>query len=175
VRVQFAYNQEELVDASLRFSARSKAVRAIWRKRTAWAAFLAGVLVFAIFGFSLKGAIAGVLAVLLTVIIDPLTYQYQWRRNLRKIVKERYGEQNQFLCEVELIPEGLMTKSENIQSNTEWEAIDEVVPTSDSVDIFGRKGGVIVRNRAFSSSEERQQFIELAREYTNRAKAIRET
>ena len=172
MRVQFTYTQEDLVDASLRFSARSQSVRVMRRKRTAWAALLAWLLVFVMFRFSIKGAIGGIVAALMVVIIDPLTYDYQSRKNLRKIVKERYGEENEFVCEVELLPEGLKTSGQNIQASTEWETIQEVVSTSDSVDIFGRKGGVIVRNRAFSSPEERQRFIELAREYMNRASVV---
>jgi hypothetical protein len=165
MRVQFSYSQEDLVDASLRFAARSKSVRLMRRKRTAWLALLAWLLVFVFFRFSFHGAIAGMIAALIVVITDPFTYNYELRKNLRKIAKERYGEENEFVCEVELLPEGLKTSAENIQGTTAWKTIDEVVSTDDSVDIFGRKCGVIVRNRAFSSAEERARFIELAREY----------
>src|SRR5882762_1068741 len=169
MRVQFIYSQEDLVDASLRFLARSKSVRLMRRKRTAWLALLAWLLVFVFFRFSFHGAIAGMVAALIVVITDPFTYNYELRKNLRKIAKERYGEENEFVCEVELLPEDLKTSAENIHGTTAWETIDEVVSTDDSVDIFGRKGGVIVRNRAFSSAEERARFIELAREYMNLA------
>jgi hypothetical protein len=172
MRVQFTYNQEDLVDAAMRFSARSKSVRLMRRKRTAWLALLAWLLVFVFFRFSFHGAIGGMVAALIVVITDPWLYNYELRKNLRKIAKEQYGEENEFSCEVELLPEGLKTSGQNIQCTTEWETIEEIVSTSDSVDIFGRKGGgVIVRNRAFSSAEERQRFIELAREYMNRASA----
>ena len=175
MRVQFIYSQEDLVDASLRFAARSKSVRLMRRKRTAWLALLAWLLVFVFFRFSFHGAIVGLVAALIVVITDPLVYNYELRKNLRKIAKERYGEENEFVCEVELLPEGLKTSGktsgENIQGTTGWETIEEVVSTDDSVDIFGRKGGVIVRNRAFSSAEERARFIELAREYMNQARA----
>ena len=159
MRVQFNYTQEDLVDASLRFAARSKSLRLMRRKRTAWLAFLAWLLVFILTRYSVKGFISGMVAALIVVITDPWTYKYELRKNLRKVAKERYGEENEFVCEVELLPEGLKTSGEtsgeNIQGITGWETIDEVVSTDDSVDIFGRKGGVIVRNRAFSSAEER--------------------
>ena len=172
MRVQFTYSQEDIVDATMRFSARSKSLRALRHKRTAWAALLSWLLVFAIFRFSIKAAISGLVAALLVVIIDPFTYNYQHRKNMRKIFKEQYGEENEFICEVELLPEGIKMSGKNSQCRTEWETIEEIVPTKDSVDIFGRKGsGVIVRNRAFSSTEERLHFIELAREYMNRAQA----
>ena len=174
MRVQFTYSQEDLVDASLRFAARSKSIRAMRLKRLVWSALLVGSSIFVLFRFSLKGAIAGAAAVVIIFIADLFTYNYQYRKNLRKIWKEQYGEENEFVCEVELLPEGLKTSGEtsgeNIQGITGWETIDEVVSTDDSVDIFGRKGGVIVRNRAFSSAEERARFIELAREYMNQAR-----
>jgi hypothetical protein len=171
MRVKFSYTQEDIVDASLRLLARSKSVRLMRRKRTAWLALLAWLLVFVISRYSIKGAIGGLVAALIIVIIDPLTYNYESRKNLRNVAKESYGEENEFVCEVELLPEGLKTSGQNIQAISEWETIEEVVSTDDSVDIFGRKGGVIVRNRAFSSAEERRRFIELAPEYMNRASA----
>jgi hypothetical protein len=172
MRAQFTYSQEDLVDATMRFSARSKSIRAMRRKRALWSALLLGAAIFVLFRFSLKGAVSGVAAALIAIIIDPLTHKYQYRKNLRKIWKEQYGEENEFSCEVELLPECLKTSGKNSQCSTEWEAIEEIVSTDDSVDIFGRKGsGVIVRNRAFSSAEERTRFIELAREYMNRASA----
>jgi molybdate-binding protein len=59
---------------------------------------------------------------------------------------------------------------DNTRTVYEWKLVEEMVSTGDSVDIFTRSGGVIVRNRAFSSSEERQRFIEMAREYMNQAR-----
>jgi hypothetical protein len=57
-----------------------------------------------------------------------------------------------------------------------WNDIEEIVPTSDSVDIFGRKGGgCIVRNRAFVSTAERQRFLETATAYLNQARGVNAT
>jgi hypothetical protein len=173
MRVQFTYTQEDLVDATMRFSARSKSLRALRRKRAVWSALLLWSVILVVLRFSMKGAISGAVAALIALIIDPFTHRYQYRRNLRKVFKEQYSEENEFICEVELLPECLKTSGKNSQCSTEWETIEEILSTKDSVDIFGRKGGgVIVRNRAFSSAEERQRFIDLAREYMNLAKAV---
>ena len=102
--------------------------------------------------------------------IEPFLHKYQLRKHLRKLFREMYGDQNHFTCEVELSPEALKTNSEPGQNTTEWAKIEEVVPTSDSVDIFGPAAAVVVRNRAFTSAEERQRFIDLAREYMNQAR-----
>jgi hypothetical protein len=172
MRVQFTYTQEDLVDATMRFSARSKSLRGLRRKRSMLSALLLGSVIFVVLRFSMKGAIGGAVAALIALIIDPFTHRYQYRRNLRKIFKEQYGEDNEFICDVEVLPEGLNISGKNSQCHTEWATIEEIMSTEDSVDIFGRKGGgVIVRSRAFSSAEERQRFIDLARDYVNRARA----
>jgi hypothetical protein len=54
----------------------------------------------------------------------------------------------------------------NKQIVLEWESVEEITESEDSVDIFTRDGGgVIVRKRAFKSSEELEQFIGLAQSY----------
>jgi hypothetical protein len=171
MRVKFTYSQEDLVDATLRFSARSKSLRALRHKRALWGALGACAVIFVLFRFSLIGALAGVIAAIIVLIIDPFLYDRQYRKNLRTLLRERYGDENEFICEVELTPERLKMIGPDSQSSAGWEIIEEVVSTNDSVDIFGRKAhGVIVRNRAFTSAEERQQFIDLAREYMKRAR-----
>jgi hypothetical protein len=172
MRVEFTYSQEDLVDASMRFTARSQSIRLMRLKRRIWASLLVWFFILALFRFTIKGVIGGLIAGLIVMAIDPMIYEYQLRKNLRKYVKERHGDENEFVCEVELLPEGLRTSSHESQSNNEWETIEDVVSTSDSVDIFGRKGGVIVRNRAFTTAAARQQFIDLARDYMNRARGL---
>lgn len=175
MRVKFTYSQEDLVGASMRFTARSQSIRLLRLKRRIWTSLLVWFVILALFRFSFKGVIGGLVAGLIAMAIDPMIYEYQLRKNLRKYCKERYGDENEFVCEVELLPAGLRTSSHDCQSNNEWETIEEVVSTSDSVDIFGRKGGVIVRNRAFTTAEERQQFIDLARDYMIRARGLNST
>jgi hypothetical protein len=172
MRVKFTYNQEDLVDATVRFSARSKSLRALRNRRRLWSALLMWVIMWALFRFSIIGALIGVGAGMVVLLADLLWYNRQYRRNLRKLFRDTYGDENEFVCQVELTPEALKTSGKDCQHNTGWEMIEEVISTNDSVDIFGRQGKcVIVRNRAFGSVEDRQRFIELAREYMNRAQA----
>ena len=52
----------------------------------------------------------------------------------------------------------------NKQVILEWQRVEAIEETSDSVDIFTRDGGgVVIRSRAFGSEGERSQFIEIAR------------
>lgn len=173
MRVSFKYSQEDLVDATVRFAARSKAVKGMRRRQLFWSAVLLASLAILILKVSIVGMLVAAVAVVVVIIINPYLYDRRYRKNLAKLYKEKLGSENEFTCEVELLPEHLKTSSQNCWSAMEWKDIEEFVPTGDSVDIFGRKGGgVIVRNRAFSSAEERNRFIDLAREYLKKSHGL---
>jgi|SRR5215831_17450117 len=169
MKVQFVQSQEEIVDATMRFYARSKVVSEMQQNNVFWMALVAGLLLFALFRFSGKGLIGGMIAAMICILAGPWYYRYAQRKSVGKVLRESYGDENEFVCTVELLPEGLKTNSINIESIAPWETL-EVVTTSDSVDIFSRRGGVVVRNRAFSSNEERDRFIDLVRSSINRAR-----
>jgi len=167
MRVQFTYTQDDMVDASKRFLARSKVVRS-WRwQGLASVAFLGWLLVFLMF-FStpLKGALIGLIAAAVSALIYPVIHKRAIEKRLRKLCKEKFGDTNVFTCEVDLTPSGVWTQSINTQTTSEWKMVEEILVTEDSVDIFNRHGGgVVVRNRAFNSEDEKQQFVDLARSY----------
>ena len=172
MQVSFTYSQEDLVDATVRFAERSKALRDNRRRQLFWSAVLLASVAVLILKVSIMGMIVAASAVFVVVIINPYLYDRRYRKILRNLYKEKLGDENEFVCEVELLPEGMKTSSQNHQCTTEWSTVEAIEPTSDSVDIFGRKGGgCIVRNRAFSSPRERQEFIDLARQYMNRSQS----
>ena|ERR1051325_35216 len=171
MRVSFKYSQEDLVDATVRFAARSKSVQSIRRRQLFWSAVLLVAVVMLILKFSIMLMITAALAALIIISFNPYLYDRRYRKNLRAFYKEKLGDDNDFTCQVELLPEGLRTSGEDHLTLMRWDDIEEIVPGNDSVDIFGRKGGgCIVRNRAFGSTEERQRFIDLAREYMNKSR-----
>ena len=167
MRVQFEFTQEDMVDASKRFLARSKVVRS-WQKRDLLlAATLLWVLVFLFFRDTpLKGAAFGLFVAIVTALIFPSFHKKGVDKRLRKFYKEKLGDTNSFICEVVLTPTGFSTKQMNGQANYEWENVEEIVTSEDSVTIFTRDGGgVIVRRRAFTSSDQQKQFSDLANRY----------
>lgn len=171
MRVQFTHSQEEIVDALMRLRARSNVVRGMRRKRTFWMALAAAFLVVLLFRFSLKGFLIGAFAALLSVLTDPWLYRYEEKKGARKLVKEKYGEQREFLCTVDLLPEGVKVSSAEVELMFPWETVEEILGTNDSVDIFSRAGICVVRNRAFSSADERQRFINVAQQYADHARS----
>ena len=166
MRVQFEYNQEDIVDAGKRFIARSKAVNAWRRQDLMWFAILVGSATFAVFFRSPMAAVlVGLSAAILCIVLATAFYETWLEKRLGKLVKESHGDKN-LVCEVELTPDSLVTRADNTRTVTQWKDVEEIVVTDDTIDIFAKHhGGVIVRNRAFKSEAERQQFIDLAKRY----------
>jgi hypothetical protein len=165
MRVQFEFTEDDMIDASKRFSGRLKIVHSLRLKSLLATSFWVWVLVFCIFFKTpIKGVILGLIAAALCALFLPGANKRALEKGMRKIARGLFGNASSFLCEVELRPDGVWVRSMNRQTIYEWPTVEEVKDTSDSVDIFTRDGsGVVVRNRAFSSPEERTRFVELAR------------
>ena len=172
MHVRFEATEDELVNATQRFLARSKVVRS-WRwKNLVSASLIAGLIPFILF---LKRPAAAVICGVLTALICAAYYPYSYRRTvetrLRNHIRESLGARMPFICEVELIPVGVWVRQLNTQITYEWESIAEIKEAEDSVEIFTREGGgVIVRKRAFESLEEQKRFIEIAEGYLELAR-----
>ena len=169
MHVQFEFTQEDLIDVSRRSLARSGAVRS-WRLRGLLytVAFSWGLvfLFFFLLHEPMKGAIIGLIAAAVSGLLYPGSHRRAVEKRLRQLHREKFGGAGPFLCEVELTPVGVWVRQMNTQVTHEWESVERLEVTPDSVDIITRAGGgVVVRDRAFSSAEEREKFIELARGY----------
>ncbi|HEX8127886.1 MAG TPA: hypothetical protein VF527_02215 [Pyrinomonadaceae bacterium] len=158
-----------MIDTSKRFLARSEAVRS-WRlKGLLYTAALTWGVVFVFFLLVMASPITGALLGLIAAVISALVYPGSAQRNLdnrlRELHQEKFGETDTYVCEVELTPIGVWVKQMNTQVTHEWESVEEIVETADSVDIVTKLGGVSVRDRAFATTAERRKFIELAQGY----------
>ena len=171
MKVQFNYTQEDLIDSSRRFTARLKVARSWYWQNLVGTAIFSGLVFFVVFHRRpLVGLVIGTVVALFGALYYAATYQGRVDARLRRFFRERLGDENDFLCEVELTPSALLIKEKTTQSTYEWKTVQEILVTDDSVDIFTRSGGVIVRNRAFKSPDEQQQFVDLAQSYTAAAK-----
>ena len=175
MRVQFDYTIDDLVDVQMRLLKRSRAVQA-WRWRDlVLTSLLTGVLLFALIPQEIiVRIIVGIIGLLLGAVLYPVVNEMTVKRRLRKWTEENVGSARTFTCEVELDESGLHTQSNDAQIIFDWRNVEEIKETEDSVDIYFAKGGLMVtRNRAFTSTEERQRFIELAKQYSKVAEASR--
>lgn len=174
MRVEFYYTQEDLIDASKRFLARSR-VTASWRwQGLGYTALFTGVVVFSLFTYASGrpgiSALIAIVAAALSALAYPSSHRNTLERRLRKLCQEQLGDADRFLCEVEVTAAGLLVKQLNRQTLIEWPGVKEIQETSDSVDIFTRDGGgVIVRSRAFETAADKERFLELVRASINAA------
>jgi len=170
MRVQFEFTQEDSIDVIKRVLARSKVVHS-WRWKglvvNAILSWIVWTLAFVFFTASpLKGALTGLIVAGVSALLYPGAHKRAVEKRLRSFHKEKLGDLNAFICEVELTPAGVWTRQMNRQTTHEWKSVAEIVVTEDSVDFFTREGGaVVVRKRAFKSPEEQGQFVELAKKY----------
>ena len=106
-----------------------------------------------------------VVSTLAVAALHPVFHDHAIEKRLRRLCRESYGEKDSFRCEVELTPLEIRIRGDNTQTVYEWKSVEDIVITEDSVDLFTRAGGVVVRNRAFQSSSDRNDFIALAQQY----------
>ncbi len=171
MRVQFEFTLEDLVDASKRLLARSKAASWQWQG-LAYSALFTWLLVFApityFYGRPEVGAAIGVVLAALTGVLYPSSYEKQIERRLRKLLREEFEAANTHLCEVELKAEGVQVRQMDRKVIYEWSSVEEIEETGESVGLFTRDGGgVVVRNRAFAAAADRREFLKLARASLN--------
>ena len=175
MQVKFAYNQADAVDASLRFLRRSKMFYSGRWQATIFLTLFFWLVIYIIFiSFLHNPYLAVIEAVGVAVVIAalyPTRHEQATKKRLRRFYKDSFGNRDNFQCEVELTPHEIRIEGDNTRMVYEWKLVEEIVSTEDSVDIFTPSGGVIVRNRAFRSLEQRERFIELAREYLRNARS----
>jgi hypothetical protein len=169
MRVQFTYNQEDMVDANLRLLRRSRSSR-YWRwQGTIFVTLFFWLAIYVVFVSFLRVFYLAIIefAIITIVIVVgyPTFYERAIKKRLRRYAREAFGEKNDFVCAVELTPEEIRVRGENTQTAYDWKDVKEIVVTDDSVDIFPQSGGVVVRNRAFDPARQREEFITLARSY----------
>jgi hypothetical protein len=172
MRIKFDTTIADHVDASERASARSGVARS-WQVRGATnsaliSGFGTGIIVFLLFGKSIAAGIAGFIAALASAAITWHTYRNTVRRRLRNYFRELFGGRDSLPFEVELTESGIRTKQLSTQIIFEWANVEDVLENEDDIEFVMRDGGgVIVRKRAFTSTDEQQRFMEITRSYLN--------
>lgn len=164
MNVRFDFSIEDLVDAGERMLTRSSVIRGLHRS----SAILAALIVAAILFFWMPGPpatrliIAVVAAAGAWFIYVPIRKGLVARR-LRDYWKEQLKGEGPFTCEVALTGEGVTARQFSMVTSVPWSEVSRVEAAAESVEIWTRSGGIIVvRDRAFSSPEEKRDFVELA-------------
>lgn len=178
MRVQFDATLNDMVDAGYRALSRSRTVQ-WWRWRGMiitglFCGLIWGIPLFFLFAepelkllfggvFSLLGAGFGIL------LYSP-SYRRTIRRRLRQLYREQLGTNSTFVVQIELAPDGLYTTQMKTHTMFEWPEV-EVEETADSIDFLIPNGGiVVVRKRAFTSSDEAAKFFEEAKRFCSQSR-----
>src|SRR5215471_2020204 len=110
MRVQFQFNQDDLVDASIRFLYRKKSIRTTRWQNTAAVVVCSGAMVILIFRTpSIQAALAGVAAALIGGLFYHFMRDHYIKKKLRELCREHYGANDTFICDVELTSGGVTT------------------------------------------------------------------
>jgi len=165
MHVQFEFTKEDLIDASKRFLKRGKMRKSVLWKTSVYSAFSVGVIIFVMLQNSpMIGLVVGLIAAGIVMLLFPRWHQSNLDNRLRQAADEIMTSPGPYVCEVEPRGEGLWLRQMNKQIIYEWKSLDALEETPESVDIFSRDGGgVIVRNRAFTTVADRSKFVELVR------------
>ena len=171
--VQFKATINDLVDVTMRSLARSKKLRP-WNWRGILTTILiAGLPWFAITQGSLKTRLlVGVGVASIATIIYLMTYRSSVEKRVRKLSLKYVGEDQPFLVEVELAESGIRVSQLKEQYTYDWATIGDIEETEEAIYFYRSDGsGFAVRKRGFISTEEKEKFVELARQKVRRSQA----
>ena len=168
-RLAFDATLDEIVDANMRLVQHTAAYR---RQRTQYqwvvgVCAAGGVAVPVLRGHDLPSlpllAIAFCAAVVVGIGCGALYGAYHnqhVRRSYRKLIKEMYGGAEQIRCEFELTDDGLSGKSVHSEMSFPWSRLTRVADLPGSVELWFDPGLVVIRDRAFQTTEERRNFLD---------------
>ena len=167
MRVQFDFTIDDLVDSAERAVSRSPVARSWrWQGMLASCVLSAAIAYVAVPGSAGRRLFAAAVGALICAAIYPFSVGRSRKRRLRKYFREQFGGEGPYSCEVELTPAGLVTVQQGTRSERAWSTITAIRVTDNSVDFVTKgAGSLVVRNRAFSSAEQHDAFVTLARSY----------
>jgi hypothetical protein len=170
MKVKFDFTLDDIVDASQRWLARSRVARSWYMQGYMMAGLIGFFVGFIVFpGSGAVKPLNGIVGASLLILIHHFTQKSAQKRRLLAYCREHYGSDGPYTCEVELAESGLITTQMGTQIKREWQAVKDVEETPDSVDIVLKDSLIVVRDRAFHSPDEKRQFLNLAKHYTNQS------
>lgn len=176
MRIQFEATIDDLVDLYERTSARSKVARSWVRQGVVWSALLSAflwglmVLVVAYCIWKIPELAVGLasVAALMGAVTTCLFYRERIRQRYYAYFREQFGNRDSFLFEAELSEAGIWTRQLGVQRMVEWSNVEEMTLREDAIEFYMYGGyAVVVRSRAFASTDEQQRFIDEARRHLN--------
>lgn len=165
--VKFDATLDDFVDATLRSVERSNKSRTLARVYAIACGLIAatGILAFTPNPLVYRLPLA-LLALLCGFVAYNVLFNPVRPARVRRYLAKKLGSQGPFQIVIELTPGGLIATQLGNQTTYGWPNIVEIVETADSFDFVERHGGyIVVRKRAFPSTDAQLNFLRQAREY----------
>jgi len=167
MQVKFEATLEDFVDVNLRSMKHSKVFHSEQKSSRLVMSILAGLVVYVIVpsSFEVK-LIFGVMSLVLVTATYPFILRKSIEKNVRDLCREQMGTDKSFWVEVEVSTEGLTFKQLGSRVTLDWSTVREIQVADDRIEFLLQNGSVsTVRTRAFETSEQQKEFIELADRY----------
>jgi hypothetical protein len=165
MKIAFEFSARDMADAADRSLTRSKVVRDWHWQFIAFYAVVVGLLVFALTPGPMLGR--AVFAALVAIVIA-LYYRKKPQPSLQSIAyyREQLGGDGPFTCEVEITPEGLVTRQFGVEATHDWRYVRSVVEVTDGIEFtYIPTGALLVRDRGFPTPEQKREFLALAKQF----------
>lgn len=175
MRIEYETTLEEIADAYLRVVSRSNLLR---RQRWVGSLIIFGLIsgIVSVWAFFIvEGLLFGYILLILFGAVAAGVYWWKsfpklMKRHCMKYAKEQLQTVGPQRFAVELRDDSIWTKQGSTQISFDWSNLDEMIDSSDGIEMYMRDGGfVFVRNKGFKSQEEREQFKEIVKRYSERA------
>ena len=170
LKAEFDFTTSDLVEVAAREASRSASVRTQQRMMNTAGVAIWGVIIYAITEatpWNVRDRIifsAAICAMAFLFMLIPRTSPLTKR--LLKYYRQKLGGDGPFRCEVELGPEGLITRQFGSETKREWSNVKSVTDSNGGVEFtYAPVGTLLVRDRAFATPDARLQFLEAAKAY----------
>ena len=165
--IRFESTIDEAVDVQIRLVRQSDYFRRTKRRGYFWAPvlFLGGY--FAIpETWSIKLVVA-TLASVTFILIYPRIYDKTLRKRTRNYLAEQLGTDEPIPCEFEFTKEALTFRMTGNEIKFQWSTVKEINDNGDDIEIVTHTGGMaVLRNRFFSSPNQKDEWLKYARDKT---------
>jgi hypothetical protein len=163
MKAQFDFSLEELVEVTYKSYKRSSEVLKARLQSTVIWALLIGLLGYlTIPGSNPFKLLSGISTGVVMGIIQWISYPDSYKKRLTKLFLEEVNGTGPFRCVVSLDDHGLVVSQLDTIYTRHWKDIENIQETLEGIEIISKSGVTLVRNRAFSSNEEKRLFKEKA-------------
>ena len=176
IRLEFDETLDDLVDVDIRLARQTKAYRRSKRRTQSAFALSLAVALFVVSGAPRKSVtptdwIVGVGFAAGIGVISWWLYGRFHDRCIRiqhqRMINEMYGGVSQLRCIVELLPDKVWIKQNEVELAFPWRQATKI--TSNAVELWFNQGLVVLRDHVFVDADHRRVVLERARELAAKA------